>query len=157
MREGWRGITLTNLILVCFGVPLSPAPRASCVQGADQSLNWAGSHLSGQVLEDGCGVDGGGGTHTAVGGGAALEQAVDTAHGELKAGTGGTADGLLLVRAGGTLHPQEGRARPTAAPVSVSGTLEQSPPGALLLLLSPPQIQTCQTHLHADGALGTLQ
>ena len=57
------------------------------------------AHLGGQVLQDGGGVHRGGGTHAAVGGGAALEQTVDTAHGELQAGTRGTRDGLLLVAA----------------------------------------------------------
>ena len=57
------------------------------------------AHLGGQVLQDGGGVHGGGGTHTTVGGGAALEQTVDTAHGELQAGTRRARDGLLLVAA----------------------------------------------------------
>lgn len=57
------------------------------------------AHLGGQVLQDGGSVHGGGGTHTTVGGGAALEQTVDTAHGELQAGTRRARDGLLLVAA----------------------------------------------------------
>jgi hypothetical protein len=40
--------------------------------------------LGGQVLEDGGGVDGGGGAHAAVGGRPRLEVAVDTAHRELR-------------------------------------------------------------------------
>lgn len=40
-------------------------------------------HLSGQVLEDGSAVDGGGGTDTTTSVAAVLEEAVDTTNGEL--------------------------------------------------------------------------
>jgi len=43
-------------------------------------------NLSGQVLEDGGGVDGGGGADATVGGRAVLQVTVDTTHGELEAG-----------------------------------------------------------------------
>lgn len=51
-------------------------------------------HLCREVLQDGPGVDGGGGAHTAVRVGALLQQAVDTAHGELEPGAGRAGDGL---------------------------------------------------------------
>lgn len=54
-------------------------------------------HLSSEVLEDGSRVDGGGGTDTAVGRGAALQEAVDTADRELKAGTRRARLGVLLI------------------------------------------------------------
>jgi len=43
-------------------------------------------NLSGQVLQDGCRVDGSGGSHTSVRGGPVLEVTVDPAHWELEAG-----------------------------------------------------------------------
>lgn len=42
-------------------------------------------HLSGEVLEDGGRVDGGRGTDTAAGAHSALEEPVDSSHGELAA------------------------------------------------------------------------
>ena len=59
-------------------------------------------NLSGQVLKDGCGVDRGGGSHPSVGGGASLEQTVDTSDRELESGTSRPRDRLLLVS--GPLH-----------------------------------------------------
>ena len=53
--------------------------------------------LSGEVLKDGSRVHGGRGTDTAVSGGAALEEAVDTADRELKTGARGARLGVLLV------------------------------------------------------------
>ena len=49
----------------------------------DRLLNVA--YLSGEVLEDGSAVDGGGGADTAVRGGPVLQVTVDPAHGELEA------------------------------------------------------------------------
>jgi hypothetical protein len=59
-------------------------------------------HLSREVLEDGGGVDGGRGSDPSVGGGASLEQTVDTSDRELESGTSRPRDGLLLVT--GPLH-----------------------------------------------------
>ena len=53
-------------------------------------------YLSGQVLQDGCRVDGSGGSHTSVRGGPVLEVTVDPAHWELKSCPTGTGLGLAL-------------------------------------------------------------
>lgn len=51
------------------------------------------THLSGQVLQDGCRVDGGGGAHTSVARRAVLQVPVDTSDGELNGGVGGEGGG----------------------------------------------------------------
>ena len=55
-----------------------------------------GTNLSGEVLEDGGAVDGGGGADASMRRGPVLEVAVDPAHGELQPSAGGPRDGLGL-------------------------------------------------------------
>lgn len=53
-------------------------------------------NFSSQVLQDGSGVHGSGGTNTLLGGSASLQVSVDTTDGELESSARGTGLGLLL-------------------------------------------------------------
>jgi len=110
---------------------------------------------SGEVLQDGGGVDGCGGTDTAVGGGAALQQTMDTTHRELEACRHRSWQGDQRV-SGGAKSPFERIQRSLDTLITFSMRLR--PRQERLTGTSRPRngLLLVTGSLDADGTLGTL-